>query len=248
MSPDRFYLFNSRIATHVVFWIAYYIFFSLIWATGQGLKASFFLEFILLPIRIMAVYVTIYVLLPKFLVERQYIKFILGYGGLILFSAILQRIFIHFFYESLILNNPSEELFSFKMLLRAMILINTTVFLILSFKIFQLFQIEKRKNEVETAMYIELKADRRFYRINTNEILFIQGKGNYTTYHLQGGSKITTYGTIKKALEELPANFIRIHKSYIANKAEIRSFDTNSIEIKDQFIPRGKSITDEELL
>ncbi|WP_353778047.1 LytTR family transcriptional regulator DNA-binding domain-containing protein [Winogradskyella sp. 3972H.M.0a.05] len=196
----------------------------------------------------MAVYVTIYVLLPKFLVERQYIKFILGYGGLILFSAILQRIFIHFFYESLILNNPSEELFSFKMLLRAMILINTTVFLILSFKIFQLFQIEKRKNEVETAMYIELKADRRFYRINTNEILFIQGKGNYTTYHLQGGSKITTYGTIKKALEELPANFIRIHKSYIANKAEIRSFDTNSIEIKDQFIPRGKSITDEELL
>ena len=249
MSSGRFYIFNSRVATHILFWIAYYIFFSLIWATNQGgLKASFFLEFILLPIRISAVYVTIYYLLPNFLIEKKYLKFILGYALLILVAAVLQRIFIHFFYEDLLQNNTTQELFSFKMLLRATVLINTTVFLVLSLKIFQLFLLEKEKNEIQSSGYLEIKADRRIHRVNIDEILFLEGQGNYTTYNLEDNSKITAYGSIKKALENLPENFIRIHKSYVVNKNQIKSFDANTVEIRDQLIPRGKSVQDEVLL
>jgi len=248
MFSNNFYFFDSRIATHVFFWVTYYVIFSLIWATNQGLIASFFLEFILLPIRILAVYVTIYYLLPKFLVNTEYLKFIGGYLVLIVFAAVLQRIFIHLFYEDLLQNNSSKELFSFKLLLRAVVLINTTVFLVLSLKIFQLFLIEREKNEkLSPNRFLEIKADRRIHRININEILFIEGQGNYTTYHLNDKSKITAYGSIKKALELLPSNFIRIHKSYVINKNEIKSFDANSIEVKDQLIPRGKSVQDDAL-
>jgi len=248
MFTRQFYIFNSRIATHVFFWVTYYVVFSLIWAANQGITASFFLEFILLPIRIMAVYVTIYYLLPNYLLKKKYLKFIAGYGALIFIAAILQRIFIHFFYENLLLNNTSQGLFSFKMLLRATVLINTTVFLVLSFKIFQLFLIEREKNEKQISDYLEIKADRRMHHVHVNDILFIEGQGNYTTYNLSDKSKITAYGSIKKVLETLPDNFIRVHKSYIVNRNEIKSYDANTVAVKDQLIPRGKSVTDDVLL
>ena len=242
------YIFNSRITTHVLFWVVYYILFSLIWVTNEGYLASFYLEFILLPIRIMTVYVTIYLLLPTFLIKNNYLKFILWYVILLFVAAMLQRIFIHFFYENLLLNNQYEKLFSLRMLIRAFILINTTVFFILSIKIFQLFVNEREKNEKSMINFIEIKADRRIHRVLLNEILFIKGEGNYTTYHLLSNSKLTAYGSIKKAIESLPKNFIRVHKSYIVNKNEIKSFDTNTIEIQNELIPRGKSVSDDVFL
>ncbi len=245
MLTKHFYVFNSRIATHVLFWVIYYIAFSLIWATEKGLAASFFLEFILLPIRMMAVYVTIYYLVPRFLIKRQYRKFAIGYVGLILVAAVFQRMFIHFFYEDLLIRNSAEGLFSLKQWFRAAVLINTTVILVLSFKIFQLYLIEREEKERKSPNYLELRADRRTHRVHINDILFVEGKGNYTIYHLSDKSKIMVYGSIKVALEKLPNNFVRVHKSYIINKNEIKSFDTNNVTINDQQIPRGKNVRDD---
>ncbi|WP_299223247.1 LytTR family DNA-binding domain-containing protein [uncultured Psychroserpens sp.] len=247
MFNKKFHIFNSKIATHVAFWVIYYVAFSLIWSSGQKLLNSFFLEFILLPMRIMAVYITLYYLLPNFLLKKRYSKFIFSYLGLIIIASVCQRFFIHFFYENLLNANPEEGLFSLKMIFRASILINTTVFFVLSIKIFQLYTIEKEKNEASQASYIKIKADRRIHKVNINDILFIEGKGNYTTYNLGDASKITAYGSIKTALENLPPEFIRVHKSYVVNKTKIKSFDNNTIEIKGQFIPRGKSASDDTL-
>lgn len=210
--------------------------------------ASFFLEFVLLPMRIMSVYITIYYLLPRFLIKREYARFFLSYILLILLAAVIQRVFIYLFYDTILQGNTDQSLFSFKMVLRAFILVNSTVFFVLSIKIFQLFLTEREKNEQKASEYLELKADRRLHRISMDEILYIEGQGNYTTYHLSNRSKITAYGSIKKALESLPNYFIRVHKSYIVNKREIKSFDSNTIEIKDHLVPRGKSMQDDRLL
>ena len=162
-------------------------------------------------------------------------------------AAILQRVFIHLFYENLLLDNSEEGLFSVKMLIRASVLINTTVFLVLSLKIFQLFLIERERNDSLKNKYIEIKADRRIHRINLDGILFVEGKGNYTTYNLSDHKKITAYGSIKKTLEILPSNFVRVHKSFVVNKNKITSFDENTIQIEEALIPRGKSVKDEIL-
>lgn len=171
----------------------------------------------------------------------------MGYLVLIVVASVLQRIFIHLFYENLLLNTTEEGLFSIKMLIRASVLINSTVFLVLSLKIFQLFLIEREKNSNLSNKVIEIKADRRIHRVNADDIMFVEGKGNYTTYNLSNDSKITAYGSIKKTLETLPSNFVRVHKSFIINKNKIRSFDANTIQIEDESIPRGKSVNDEVL-
>lgn len=246
MQLNRLYIFNSRILTHLLFWVFYYVSFSLIWSLNGSYFKSFYLEFILLPTRILAVYATIYFLLPKFLLNRKYLKFVLGYALLVCVAAVLQHVFMYWFYDGLLLGNTNAELFNFKMLVRAAVLINTTVFLVLVVKIFQLYLLEREKN-YESENIIEIKADRRIHRVRPQDILFIEGKGNYTTYQLVNDKKITAYGSIKKALELLPKNFVRVHKSYVVNKHEIKSLDQNTIEIRNHFIPRGKSVTDELL-
>ncbi|PWL40063.1 hypothetical protein DKG77_04350 [Flagellimonas aquimarina] len=214
----------------------------------EGYLASFYLEFILLPIRILAVYLTIYFLLPRYLLKRKFTEFFVGYGITVILGGIFQRVFIHLFYEELLLNDSSSGLFSIMMLVRAIILINTTVLLILGVKLFQLWAIEHEKNQNLESDILEIRSNRKTHRVPLRNILFVEGLGNYVTYHLEDKSKITSYGSIKGTLQQLPDNFRRVHKSYIVNKLHIKSYDAMSIDIQDNNIPRGKSIADEVLL
>jgi DNA-binding LytR/AlgR family response regulator len=53
-------------------------------------------------------------------------------------------------------------------------------------------------------------------------IVMLEGKGNYTTFHLQGGIKRTfshCLNTYENALS--PYGFIRVHRGFIINKALI---------------------------
>ncbi len=53
-------------------------------------------------------------------------------------------------------------------------------------------------------------------------IVMLEGKGNYTTFHLQGGVKKTFSHCIHTYEETLlPYGFIRVHRGYIINKALI---------------------------
>ncbi len=245
---NHFYLFNSRIATHVVFWICYYLLFGIIWKGEEGYLASFYLEFVLLPVRILAVYITIYFLLPKFLLKRRYWEFLAGYAIILLVGGALQRVFIHLFYEDLLLNDSSAGLFSVMMLVRAIILINTTVLFIAAIKLFQLWAIEHEKNQRFSEEILEIRSNRKTHRVPTEKILFVEGLGNYVTYHLDDDTKLTSYGTIKAALKQLPKNFSRVHKSYIVNTRHIKSYDAISIDVRHKSIPRGKNIPDEVLV
>ena len=249
MKPENsFYLFNSRIATHVLFWMAYYVLFGLIWVGDKGYMASFYLEFVLLPTRILAVYITIYFLLPQYLLQKKYSHFLLGYGIVLLVGGLLQRVFIHLFYEELLLNDSSTGLFSVMMWVRAMVLINTTVLFVLGVKLFQLWSLERDKNMDLQKDILEIRANRKTHRVPIDDILYVEGLGNYVTYHLSDQTKITSYGSIKKTLEQLPTNFRRVHKSYIVNKSHIKSYDTISIDIQNKTIPRGKSVSDDVLM
>lgn len=210
--------------------------------------ASFYLEFVLLPARMLAVYVVIYFLVPNFLLQKRYTGFFIGYVLILLVTGAIQRIFIHLFYENLLLNNTVEGLFSINLWIRAIVLINTTVLLVLGVKLFQLWLMEHEKNEKAKQEVLEIRSNRRIHRVRIKRILFVEGLGNYVTYNLSDGSKITTYGTVKNALKLLPENFVRVHRSFIVNREHIKSYDANTINVQDQIVPRGKSVADEVLL
>lgn len=103
---------------------------------------------------------------------------------------------------------------------------------------------EKKSVENIAEEYIFVKSDRRFFRINLNEILFIEGLKDYVIIQMED-QRIITRMTIKNIHELLPQNiFLRINRSYIVNKDKIDSFDNNDVFIGKHEIAIGNSYHD----
>lgn len=89
--------------------------------------------------------------------------------------------------------------------------------------------------------YLTIRADRKFYKINFNDIKYIEGQKAYVTFHTNV-KKITALASLKELEEALPEKqFIRIHKSYIVAIQEILSLEGNLIEVSNTKLPVGKN-------
>ncbi|MBN2425752.1 MAG: response regulator transcription factor [Calditrichaceae bacterium] len=89
--------------------------------------------------------------------------------------------------------------------------------------------------------FITIRADRKYYKINYNDLIYIKGQKAYVTFYTTKDT-ITALASFKKLEEKLPANqFIRIHKSYIVSIKQIHTIEGNSVEIAKKILPIGKS-------
>ncbi|WP_294183142.1 LytR/AlgR family response regulator transcription factor [Sphingobacterium sp.] len=104
---------------------------------------------------------------------------------------------------------------------------------------------EENKNlEQITGDYIFVKSDRRFFKINLSEILFIESLKDYVIFQMEN-QRVITRMTIKNIHEWLPKSiFLRINRSYIINKNKIDSFDHNDVFIDKYEIAIGKTYHD----
>ncbi len=92
--------------------------------------------------------------------------------------------------------------------------------------------------------YLTIRADRKFYKINFDDLIYIEGQKAYVSFHTSK-KRITAIASLKELEESLPKEkFIRIHKSYIVAIHEIMSLEGNMIEINDTELPVGKSYKD----
>jgi DNA-binding LytR/AlgR family response regulator len=89
--------------------------------------------------------------------------------------------------------------------------------------------------------YITIRADRKFYKINYDDIFYIEGQQAYVTFNTRD-KKITGLMSMKDLEENLPGEkFIRIHKSFIVSKKYIISLEGNQVDIHGHKLPVGKS-------
>jgi len=96
----------------------------------------------------------------------------------------------------------------------------------------------------ETPDYMTVKADHKLYKVLFKEVKYIEGLREYVAYHLND-KKIVALASLKKLEEELPSNFIRIHKSFIVNTDLIDSISGNEVELGTVKLPIGKSYKEE---
>lgn len=90
--------------------------------------------------------------------------------------------------------------------------------------------------------YIIIRADRKYYKINYDDLVFVEGQKAYVTFHSVGKKNVTALASLKELEEKLPENkFIRIHKSYIVSVKKIDALEGNIIEIAGERLPLGKS-------
>jgi DNA-binding LytR/AlgR family response regulator len=89
--------------------------------------------------------------------------------------------------------------------------------------------------------YLTIRADRKFYKINYGDIIYIEGQKAYVTFHTMK-RRITALASLKELEDMLPSEmFIRIHKSFIVSIHHINSLDGNIVEVNDVKLPVGRN-------
>lgn len=89
--------------------------------------------------------------------------------------------------------------------------------------------------------YLVIRADRKYYKINYDDLIYIEGQKAYVTFFTKR-QQITALASLKELEQRLPAeHFIRIHKSYIVSIKKIHTLEGNSIEIAGKYLPIGKN-------
>lgn len=107
-----------------------------------------------------------------------------------------------------------------------------------------LSQEEKENIEPIADEYFFVKSDRKYFKVNFEDILFVEGLKDYVILQLSE-QRIITRMNLKAIYDILPKSlFLRVNKSYIVNTAQIEAFDNNDIFIKNYEIAIGNSYRD----
>ncbi|TPD73346.1 LytR/AlgR family response regulator transcription factor [Flavobacterium microcysteis] len=116
------------------------------------------------------------------------------------------------------------------------------------------FLSENAKNEVKIKEsvpdeFILVKSGIKNYKINTNDIVYIESLKDYIKINTVGDKNITSKYKIGDIQEELNGDhFLRIHRSFIINTSKITAFTINEIEVNNIEIPIGASYKEDVLL
>lgn len=102
---------------------------------------------------------------------------------------------------------------------------------------------EKENIENVESEFMFVKSERRFFKVNFKDILFIEGLKDYVIIQLPD-QRIITKTSMKAIHELLPQIFLRVNRSYIVNTQQIASFDNNDIYIDKYEIAIGNNYRD----
>lgn len=92
--------------------------------------------------------------------------------------------------------------------------------------------------------YIMVKADYKLYKVNFEDLLYIEGQHEYVTFHTKT-KRITALYSLRNLEETLPRDkFIRTHKSFIVSIKNIEDIDKLNVTVAGNKIPVGASYRD----
>jgi len=99
----------------------------------------------------------------------------------------------------------------------------------------------------EHSKSILFNINRTKYKVNLDDILYIESLKDYTRIHTIK-DKLVVKGNIGSILKQLPGGqFIRIHRSFIIAPSHISNYNQTEVDIRGSKIPSGNSYRDIKL-
>ncbi|MFY0653418.1 MAG: LytTR family transcriptional regulator [Cyclobacteriaceae bacterium] len=239
---------NSRILKHSLFWIAIMFFLTIYFGrASQDYTQSLYFTTFLLPVALGTSYLFNYYLVPFFLVPGRYLKFSLYCFYTLVISIYLEMLVITLSfivlanYEYDKLNPLTVDIYTLTITIYTVVLgvafVRMFKFLQLTMSNTQKLQEEKEKSKVG---HLSIKANRKTVPIPINQILFIESLSDYVKIHTNE-KVIMSKEKISKIQDELPAQFIRVHRSFIVNQQFIDSFNKEKIVVSGTEIPISRT-------
>jgi len=103
-------------------------------------------------------------------------------------------------------------------------------------------QVLLKQKSVPVADSIFIKAGYDQIKIAFNELLYLEGAGNYMTFVLTDERKIMSRLTVGEVITLLPTDrFLRVHRSYIVNKDKVDKIERHQLHIGKNVVPVGGS-------
>jgi two-component system LytT family response regulator len=110
-------------------------------------------------------------------------------------------------------------------------------------------QLLLRQNVMPLADSIFIKAGYEQIKVLFNELLYLEGAGNYMSFIMTDGRRIMSRLTIAEVVSLLPAElFARVHRSYIVNKNKVDRIERHQLHIGQNVIPVGGAFNADQLL
>lgn len=91
-------------------------------------------------------------------------------------------------------------------------------------------------------IFVKTEMKGKMIKVNFKDIIYIEGLKNYVSIYTQE-ERIISYLSFKQLEETLPANFMRVHKSYIVSLEKIKAVDGNQILLYNMkaYLPLGET-------
>jgi two-component system, LytTR family, response regulator LytT len=246
------FFIKNRITKHLLYWLVFVCFFTLIWGTyDNDYYRNFMIQVFSLPSRLILVYVTLFFLFPKFLLKKEYGKFVLLYILLLIaVTVFIQRVFFFYIIQPTYLQNfKSSNFFAITEIMNTLLDVNIAIIIPFGYAFFKSWQksnqktIELEKKQLEYINgdeFIYFKVEKSLQKIFIKDIIFIESLKNYIKVKTTE-REIIVYKSISSMQESLPKEkLLRVHRSYIVNLDFIDSFSPSKLDLKGITIPIGR--------
>lgn len=158
---ERVPIFKNRILMHILFWVGYVGYNLLIWGgqVEESTLENLIIEVALLPAKMLAVYTTLYFLIPQFLLRKQYLNFSLGLILVMLISGILQRAVIVWYLYPLYFPEVDRAFWALYKIAKQIVMINSLLLFAIAVKIIKYWYLQQQKNQEleKEKIYSELR-------------------------------------------------------------------------------------------
>ena len=92
-------------------------------------------------------------------------------------------------------------------------------------------------NDTKNRTHLMVRANKKNYRINFDELLYLEAQGDYVRF-VTTEKSLMVHGTLKEFLTQIPDNlFVQIHKSYAISLSKIIYTEGNQVKIADYKLP-----------
>ena len=94
-----------------------------------------------------------------------------------------------------------------------------------------------KQGSLISSHYIMVRADKKSYKIDFNDLIFLEAQGDYVKF-VTTEKSIMVHGTLKEMLHQLPdTEFERIHKSYVISLSKVDYLEGNLVKVGAYKIP-----------
>jgi DNA-binding LytR/AlgR family response regulator len=88
--------------------------------------------------------------------------------------------------------------------------------------------------------FMSIKENKTVYKVDLESIIYLEAAGDYVKVVTET-KKFITHSTFNSFLEQLPDNFLRIHKSYSINLDYLIKLSGNQIQVANFDLPVGQT-------